>query len=61
SSKQKPASLFVLPVDDNPICEDLYLLKSEDADVVHLLKIKTQLDWLKPLLEEDKPETPEPD
>ncbi|GJX24213.1 hypothetical protein Tco_0228658 [Tanacetum coccineum] len=39
----------------------MHLSESEDTDVAHLLKIKTRPDWLKPILEEDTPETPEPD
>ncbi|GJW83274.1 hypothetical protein Tco_0156419 [Tanacetum coccineum] len=34
---------------------------SEDTSVAHLPKIKTRSDWLKPVLEEERPETPEPD
>ncbi|GJX48485.1 hypothetical protein Tco_0273675 [Tanacetum coccineum] len=34
---------------------------SEDACVAHLPKIKTRPYWLKPILEEDRPKTPEPD
>nr|GFA40978.1 hypothetical protein [Tanacetum cinerariifolium] len=33
----------------------------EDTDSAHLLKIKSRLEWLKPILEEDKPKTPKPD
>ncbi|GJU57501.1 hypothetical protein Tco_1235267 [Tanacetum coccineum] len=39
----------------------MHLLESEDTGVAHLPKIKTRPDWLKPLLEEETPETPEPD
>ncbi|GKF12482.1 hypothetical protein Tco_0050408 [Tanacetum coccineum] len=59
SSTQNPAS--PPPVDDNPIPDDMHLSKSEDTSVAHLLKIKTQPDWLKPLPEEKAPETPKPD
>ncbi|GJY08223.1 hypothetical protein Tco_0375277 [Tanacetum coccineum] len=55
ASKQPP------PVDDIPIPDDVYLSDSEDTGVAHLLKIKTRPDWLKPLPEEEAPETPEPD
>ncbi|GJX74818.1 hypothetical protein Tco_0313413 [Tanacetum coccineum] len=34
---------------------------SEDTDYVHLPKIKPRSEWLKPIPEEDRPETPEPD
>nr|GEV13006.1 hypothetical protein [Tanacetum cinerariifolium] len=33
----------------------------EDTDSVHLPKIKPRPEWLKPILEEDRPETLEPD
>ncbi|GJV98149.1 hypothetical protein Tco_1553401 [Tanacetum coccineum] len=56
SSKQNPAS--PPPVDDNPILDDMHLSESEDTSVAHLLKIKTQPDWLKPLPKEKAPETP---
>ncbi|GJV95989.1 hypothetical protein Tco_1547566 [Tanacetum coccineum] len=49
------------PVDDNPIPEDMHLSKSKDINASHLLKIKSRPDWLKPVPEEDIPETPEPD
>nr|GEZ67837.1 hypothetical protein [Tanacetum cinerariifolium] len=58
---QDPPSKQPLPVDDNLILEDMHLSESEDTSVTHLLKIKTRPDWLKPVPEEDKPETPEPD
>ncbi|GKC40773.1 hypothetical protein Tco_1053157 [Tanacetum coccineum] len=41
--------------------QDSNASKSEDTGVAHLLKIKTKPDWLKPIPEEDRPETPEPD
>ncbi|GKG16750.1 hypothetical protein Tco_0361707, partial [Tanacetum coccineum] len=34
---------------------------TEDTDAAYLLKIKPRLDWLKPIPEEERPETPEPD
>ncbi|GJU28631.1 hypothetical protein Tco_1167252 [Tanacetum coccineum] len=61
SSKKKPASPSEQPVNDDLIPEDMHLSESEDTGAVHLPKIKTRLDWLKPLLEEETPETPEPD
>nr|GEW15528.1 reverse transcriptase domain-containing protein [Tanacetum cinerariifolium] len=35
--------------------------ETEDINAAHLLKIKPRPDWLKPVLEEERPETPEPD
>ncbi|GKG45565.1 hypothetical protein Tco_0498011, partial [Tanacetum coccineum] len=34
---------------------------SEDTNSAHLLKIKPRPEWLKPIPEEDRPETKEPD
>nr|GEW06264.1 hypothetical protein [Tanacetum cinerariifolium] len=48
------------PVKDTPMPDDVNISDSEDTDTAHLPKIKTKLDWLKPILEEDRPETPEP-
>ncbi|GJR76528.1 hypothetical protein Tco_0088893 [Tanacetum coccineum] len=64
ASKQPPpksTSPSEHPVDDIPIPDDVYLSDSEDTGVAHLPKIKTRPDWLKPLPEEEAPETPEPD
>ncbi|GKB56667.1 hypothetical protein Tco_0912853, partial [Tanacetum coccineum] len=36
-------------------------LNSEDTHAAHLLKIKTRVDWLKPVLEEEMPETSKPE
>ncbi|GKB68294.1 hypothetical protein Tco_0929706 [Tanacetum coccineum] len=33
----------------------------EDTDSTYLPKIKSRLEWLNPIPEEDRPETPEPD
>ncbi|GJS81662.1 integrase, catalytic region, zinc finger, CCHC-type containing protein [Tanacetum coccineum] len=49
------------PIDDIPIQDDVHILDSEDAGTTHLLKIKTITYWLKPVPEEERPETPEPD
>ncbi|GJT00942.1 hypothetical protein Tco_0822111 [Tanacetum coccineum] len=48
-------------VDDVPILDDVNISDSEDTDTAHLPKIKTRPDWLKPVPEEDRPATPEPD
>nr|GEU80915.1 hypothetical protein [Tanacetum cinerariifolium] len=49
------------PVKDVPIADDVNISDLEDTDVAHLPKIKTSLDWLKLVPEEDIPETSEPD
>ncbi|GKG50149.1 hypothetical protein Tco_0521249, partial [Tanacetum coccineum] len=48
-------------VEDVPIPDDVNISDSKDTDVVRLSKIKTRLDWLKPVPEEDRPTTLEPD
>nr|GEV60460.1 putative Gag-Pol polyprotein [Tanacetum cinerariifolium] len=61
SSKQKLASPSEQLVNYNPIPDDMHLSKSEDTSVAYLPKIKTKPEWLKPMPEEETPETPEPD
>ncbi|GKG62867.1 hypothetical protein Tco_0636598, partial [Tanacetum coccineum] len=62
SSKQKTetASQSEQPVDDVPIPDDVHILDSKDNGAAHLPKIKTIPDWLKPVPEEERPETPKP-
>ncbi|GKC14077.1 hypothetical protein Tco_1010859, partial [Tanacetum coccineum] len=55
ASKQPPT------VNEDLIPDDMHLSESEDTGATHLPKIKTRLEWLKPILEEETPETPEPD
>ncbi|GJR94558.1 hypothetical protein Tco_0266732 [Tanacetum coccineum] len=50
---------FDQPVKDVPIPDNVNVSDSEDTDTAHLPNIKTRLDWLKPVPEEDKPATPE--
>ncbi|GKD52123.1 hypothetical protein Tco_1281099 [Tanacetum coccineum] len=61
SSKQKSVPHSEQPVEDVPIPNNVDISDSEDTDTAHLPKIKTRLDWLKPVPEEDRPETPESD
>ncbi|GJZ45153.1 hypothetical protein Tco_0592749 [Tanacetum coccineum] len=61
SSKQKFVPHSEQPVEEVPIPDDVNISDSEDIDTSHLPKIKIRLDWLKPVPEEDRPETPEPD
>ncbi|GJU57173.1 hypothetical protein Tco_1234939 [Tanacetum coccineum] len=49
------------PIDDILIPDDMHLSDSEDTRADHLPKIKNRPDWLKPIPEEETPETPEPD
>ncbi|GJT99756.1 hypothetical protein Tco_1110095, partial [Tanacetum coccineum] len=46
---------------DVSVPDDVNISDSEDTNTAHLPKIKTRLDWLNPVPEEDRPETPEPD
>nr|GEU66594.1 hypothetical protein [Tanacetum cinerariifolium] len=61
SSKQQYAPHFEQPVEDVPIPGDVNISDSNDTNNAHLPKIKTRPDWLKPVPEEDIPETLEPD
>ncbi|GKC50282.1 hypothetical protein Tco_1073027 [Tanacetum coccineum] len=61
SSKQKSVPHSKQLNEDVPIPDDMNISNSEDTNVAHLPKIKTRPDWLKPVLEEDKPSSPEPD
>ncbi|GJQ94034.1 hypothetical protein Tco_0005173 [Tanacetum coccineum] len=49
------------PIEDIPIPDIANMSNSEDIDSDYLLKIKQRPEWLKPIPEEDRPETPEPD
>ncbi|GJR89851.1 hypothetical protein Tco_0213862 [Tanacetum coccineum] len=61
SSKQKSASLSEQHVQDIPTPDDVHVSDTEDTDGAHLPKIKPRPDWLKPVLEEERSKTPEPD
>ncbi|GJV22353.1 hypothetical protein Tco_1371373 [Tanacetum coccineum] len=61
SSKQKTASQSEQPIDDIRIPNEAHLSDLEDTGTAHLPKLKTRPDWFKPILEEDRPKTPEPD
>ncbi|GKC54576.1 hypothetical protein Tco_1077321 [Tanacetum coccineum] len=49
------------PVEDIPMPDTSNISNSEDTDSAHLPKIKQRPEWLKPIPEEDRPETLEPD
>ncbi|GJU02821.1 hypothetical protein Tco_1113159 [Tanacetum coccineum] len=55
------ASQQTQPINDVSIPDYVHLLDSEDSGVYHLPKIKTRPDWLKPIPEEEKSKTLEPD
>ncbi|GJU81052.1 hypothetical protein Tco_1283417 [Tanacetum coccineum] len=61
SSKKKYVPHSKQPVEDVPIPDDMNISDSEDTDTAHLPKIKTRPNWLKPVPEEDKPASLEPD
>ncbi|GJR95422.1 hypothetical protein Tco_0267596 [Tanacetum coccineum] len=46
---------------DSDASDDMHLSDSEDIGADHLPKIKTRPNWLKPIPEEETPDTPEPD
>ncbi|GJY76186.1 hypothetical protein Tco_0481302 [Tanacetum coccineum] len=60
-SKKKTVSQSEQPIDDVPIPDDVHFSDSEDTGAAHLPKIKTRLDWLKPIPEIEASETPEQD
>ncbi|GJR55413.1 hypothetical protein Tco_1405934 [Tanacetum coccineum] len=60
SSKQQQASQSKQPIDDVPTSDAVHISDSKDVGAAHLPKIKTPATWLRPLPEEDRPESPEP-
>nr|GEW75323.1 hypothetical protein [Tanacetum cinerariifolium] len=59
-SKQQSYPHAEQPVEDLPILETANISDSEDTDTDHLLKTKQWLEWLKPILDDERPATPEP-
>nr|GEU54931.1 hypothetical protein [Tanacetum cinerariifolium] len=58
---QQSASHSEQPIEDVHVTDNMNVLDSEDTDTAHLPKLKTKPDWMKPVLEEDRPTTPELD
>ncbi|GKF77847.1 hypothetical protein Tco_0230317, partial [Tanacetum coccineum] len=48
-------------IEDVPMPDTAHISNSEDTDSAYLPKIKPRPEWLKPIPEEDRPATPEPD
>nr|GEW83980.1 copia protein [Tanacetum cinerariifolium] len=48
-------------IEDVPMPDTTLMSDSKDTDSTYLLKIKPMPEWLKPIPEEDRPVTPEPD
>ncbi|GJZ06772.1 hypothetical protein Tco_0540565 [Tanacetum coccineum] len=61
SSKQKTISQSDQPLDNIPTPNEAPLSEIEETGEAHLLKTKPRPDWLRPIAEEDKAESPEPD
>ncbi|GJV05495.1 hypothetical protein Tco_1343151 [Tanacetum coccineum] len=61
SSKQQSGPYFEQPVEDVPVPDTTHISDSDDTDYTRLPKIKLRPEWLKPIPEEDRPATPEPD
>nr|GEX17793.1 hypothetical protein [Tanacetum cinerariifolium] len=61
SSKQQHAPHSEQRVEDVSIPDEVNISDSKDIDAAYLPKIKRRHGWLKPVPEEDRPETPEPD
>nr|GEV21207.1 hypothetical protein [Tanacetum cinerariifolium] len=59
ASGQQSACHSEQPIEDVPIIDNVNVSNSEDT--THLPKLKTRLDWMKLVLKEDRPATPEPD
>nr|GEY79638.1 hypothetical protein [Tanacetum cinerariifolium] len=60
SSKQQYDPYAEQPVEDIPMPHTANIFDSEDTDSAHLLKIKQMPEWLKPILDDERPATPEP-
>ncbi|GJU26467.1 hypothetical protein Tco_1165088 [Tanacetum coccineum] len=60
SSKQQSGPYSEQPVEDIPMPDTAHISDSEDTNSAHLPKIKPRPEWFKPILEEDRPATPEP-
>ncbi|GJX43782.1 hypothetical protein Tco_0260458 [Tanacetum coccineum] len=61
SSKQQSGPYSEQPIEDVPMPDTVHISDSEDTDSAHLPKIKPRLEWLKPIPEENRPATQEPD
>nr|GEW80314.1 hypothetical protein [Tanacetum cinerariifolium] len=61
SSKKMTTSQSGQPVEDVPILNDVHFSGTKDTDTAHLLNIKPRPDWLKPIPEEERQETPNSD
>ncbi|GKD12642.1 hypothetical protein Tco_1197049 [Tanacetum coccineum] len=61
SSKQQSGSYSEQLVEDVPMPDTIHISNLEDNDSAYFPKIKPRLEWLKPIPEEDRPKTPEPD
>ncbi|GJW86669.1 hypothetical protein Tco_0162009 [Tanacetum coccineum] len=61
SSKQQSGPYSEQPVEDVPMPDTTHISDLEDIDFAYLPKIKSRPEWLKPIPEEDRPTTLEPD
>ncbi|GJR97071.1 hypothetical protein Tco_0269245 [Tanacetum coccineum] len=59
SSKQQSSPHAEQPVDDIPIQDSDNISDSEDTDSAHLPKTKQRPEWLKHILDDERPATPE--
>ncbi|GJW77050.1 hypothetical protein Tco_0138732 [Tanacetum coccineum] len=60
SSKQQSGPHAEQPIDDIPIQDSDNISDLEDTDSTHLPKTKQRPEWLKPILDDERPATPEP-
>nr|GFC38554.1 hypothetical protein [Tanacetum cinerariifolium] len=61
SSKQQQTLQSGGPTEDVPIPDEVHNSDTEDTKNAHLPKITTTADWFRPIPEEEKPATPEPE
>nr|GEU97823.1 reverse transcriptase domain-containing protein [Tanacetum cinerariifolium] len=61
SSRQQSASHSKQPIEDVPITDNMNVSDSKETNTTQLPKLKTRPDWIKQVLEEDRPINLEPD
>ncbi|GKE96446.1 hypothetical protein Tco_1581301, partial [Tanacetum coccineum] len=61
SSKKQSGPYSEQPFEDIPMPDTAHISDSKDTNFAHLPKIKPRPEWLKPIPEEDRPTTLEPD
>nr|GEU83139.1 hypothetical protein [Tanacetum cinerariifolium] len=57
----KKVSMDERPTEDIPSLDDMHVLDPEDTDNAHIPKVPTTTTWFRPLTEEERPASPEPE